>query len=86
MASDIGNLGKPYGNARDYVLVCKVDPATGIRFEEEVHKSEFETSEEYRGLSLDSDNVREAHPPENRPTSDLTKEEARRFGVEREQG
>lgn len=66
--------------------MAKVDPATGIRYEEQVHKNEFETSEKYKGLSLDSDNVREAHPPENRPTSDLTDEEVRRFGVEREQG
>jgi hypothetical protein len=56
-----------YGNAKDYVLVSGVDPQTGIKIEEEVPRSEFETSEKYAGLSLESENVREAHPPENQP-------------------
>jgi hypothetical protein len=73
MTNDVGKQ-KPYGNAKDYVLVSRVDPATGIKIEEEVPKSEFETSEKYQGLSLDSDNVREAHPEENQPAYGVTAE------------
>ena len=63
-----------YGNAKDYVLVARVDPDTGVKMEEEVSMSEFETSEKYRGLSLDSPNVREAHPEENQPIYGVTAE------------
>jgi hypothetical protein len=63
-----------YGNAKDYVLVSGVDPATGIKIEEEVPKSEFETSEKYKDLTLESDNVREAHPAENQPAYGVTEE------------
>ena len=65
---------KLYGNAKDYVQVSRVDPATGIKIEEEVSRSEFETSEKYEGLSLDSPNVREAHPAENQPAMGVTAE------------
>jgi hypothetical protein len=65
---------KPYGNAKDYVLVSRVDPATGVRFQEEVPRSEFETSEKYKDLTLESENVREAHPEENQPAYGVTAE------------
>ena len=65
---------KHYGNAKDYVLVSRVDPETGVKMEEEVSMSEFETSEKYSGLSLDSPNVREAHPAENQPVLGVTAE------------
>jgi hypothetical protein len=65
---------RPYGNAKDYVLVSRVDPETGIKIEEEVPRSEFETSEKYAGLTLNSPNVREAHPEENQPVPGVTAE------------
>jgi hypothetical protein len=63
-----------YGNAKDYVLVSRDDPETGARFMEEVSMREFETSEKYEGLTLDSPNVRLAHPPENQPAPGVTAE------------
>ena len=63
-----------YRNARDFVLVASVDPETQIAMEEEVSMSEFETSEKYEDLTLDSPNVRLAHPPENEPVPGVTAE------------
>ncbi len=68
-------------DAKDYVLVEKTTP-DGLRVEEQVLKSDFEESDDYSDLSLKSDNVREAHPAANRPTSDLTEEEAKAEGRE----
>ena len=79
-------------DAKDYVLVTKyAQDADGLRIEEQVLKSDLEgetsatidpESDEYKGLSLDSDNVREAHPAANRPTSDLREDEAKELGRE----
>jgi hypothetical protein len=62
---------RPSGDAKDYVLVTRVDPNSGEKFTEEVFKSEFETSEKYADLSYESEEVREAHPPENQPAYGL---------------
>lgn len=76
----VENLG-PSRDAKDYVLVTKHIPeADGLRIEEQVLKSDLEESDEYSDLSLESDNVIEAHPAANRPTSDLTEEEAEEEG------
>lgn len=70
-------------DAKDYVLVEKIVPeADGLRIEEQVLKSDLEDSDDYKDLSLDSDNVRESHPAANRPTSDLTEEEQKQEGRE----
>ncbi len=68
-------------DAKDYVLVTKIHPS-GLRIEEQVLKTDLEESEDYSDLSLDSDEVVEAHPAANRPTSDLTEEEAEAEGRE----
>jgi hypothetical protein len=68
-------------DAKDYVLVEKI-VGDGLRIEEQVLKSDLENDEAYQGLSLESDNVKEAHPAANRPTSDLTEEEAKAEGRE----
>ena len=70
MTDDTARL---YGNAKDYVLVSRVDPETGVKMEE-VSMSEFETSESYKGLTLGSPNVRKAHPEENQPVPGVTAE------------
>ena len=59
-------------NTSDYVLVERVHPeADGLKIQEQVLKSDLEAL----GLSLDDENVREAHPEANRPTSDHRPEE-----------
>jgi hypothetical protein len=72
-------------DAKDYVLVTKIHPS-GLRIEEQVLKTDLEESEDYEGLSLESEEVVEAHPARNRPTSDLTEEEAKAEGREVGQG
>lgn len=73
----------PSRDAKDYVLVEKIVPeADGLRIEEQVLKADLEESDDYKDLSLESDNVREAHPVANRPTSDLTEEERKQAGRE----
>lgn len=64
-------------DAKDYVLVTKYVPeADGLRIEEQVPKRALEDEDsEYHGLSTDDDNVVEAHPAANRPTSDLRADE-----------
>lgn len=69
----------PSRDAKDYVLVTTYTD-DGLRVEQQVLKSDLENSEEYKNLSLDSENVVEAHPAANRPTSDLTEEEAKAEG------
>jgi hypothetical protein len=66
-------------DAKDYVLVEKV-VGDGLRLEEQVLKSEFDEADEWSDVSLEDDNVKEAHPARNRPTSDLTEEEAEEIG------
>jgi hypothetical protein len=73
-------------DSKDYVLVTKYVGTDGVRIEEQVLKSEFEESDDYSDLSLDSDEVREAHPAAHRPTSDLTEEEAEQEGRKTGQG
>lgn len=71
-------------DSKDYVLVEKIHPeADGLRLQEQVLKSDLEESEDYKDLSLESDNVREAHPAANRPTSDLNEEEVDAEGRKR---
>lgn len=60
----------PSRDAKDYVLIERVSPE-GLRYEEQVLKTEADGE------------GRHAHPPENRPTSDLTEEEAKALGRER---
>lgn len=76
----------PSRDAKDYVLVERIIPeADGLRIQEQVLKTDLEdggANDEYKDLSLDSDNVREAHPAANRPTSDLTEEEQKQEGRE----
>lgn len=68
-------------DAKDYVLVEKIVPeADGLRIEEQVLKADLEEGDAYKDLSLESDNVKESHPARNRPTSDLTDEEAEEAG------
>lgn len=60
----------------DYVLITRVHPeADGLVTQEQVLKTDLEEADEYSGVSLDDDNVVEAHPAANRPTSNLTTEE-----------
>jgi hypothetical protein len=64
-------------DSKDYVLVTTYPPgADGLRIEEQVLKSDLEKL----GLSMDSPNVREAHPAANQPTSGLTEEEIEQEG------
>jgi hypothetical protein len=73
-------------DAKDYVLVTQYKGDGALRIEEQVLKSDLENDEAYSDLSLKSDNVKEAHPAANRPTSDLTEEEAKAEGREVGQG
>jgi hypothetical protein len=65
-------------DAKDYVLVEKI-VGDGLRIEEQVLKSDLGEGD-YEGVSLSDDNVKEAHPAANRPTSDLTEDEAKEEG------
>ena len=86
LASDVYPASPgPSPDAKDYVLVTRYH-GDGLRIEEQVLKSDLENDEAYSDVSLESDNVVEAHPAANRPTSDLTEEEAKAEGRQIGQG
>jgi len=64
-------------DTKDYVLITRY--YDGLRIDQQVLKSELGKGE-YADLSLDSDKVVEANPAANRPTSNLTEEEAEKEG------
>jgi hypothetical protein len=78
----------PSRDAKDYVLVTKyVQEADGLRIEEQVPKAALEDEDsDYHGLSTDDEGVVESHPAANRPTSDLSEEEAEELDRDRGQG
>jgi hypothetical protein len=61
-------------DAADYVLVERFVGPDGVRIQEQVLKSDVEEGN-VEGVSLSDDNVVEAHPASERPTSDLSKAE-----------
>jgi hypothetical protein len=64
-------------DSKYYALVTR--NYDGLRIEEEVLVSELGKGQ-YKDLSLDSKNVRLAHPAANQPTSGLTEEEIEKEG------
>jgi hypothetical protein len=81
-------------NAADYVTVTTYQGADGLRIEQQVLRSDLEgdydeevgpstfdpNDETFQGLTLEDDNVRESHPAQERPTSDLSKGEREELG------
>lgn len=88
-AAAYGNAQTVSRDAANYVKVTTFQGDDGVRIEQEVLRSDLEgdydeergpltfdkDDETFKGLSLDDDNVREAHPAQNRPASDLSEDE-----------
>lgn len=89
-----GNANPRSRDAADYVNVTTYQGDDGVRTEQQVLRSDLEgdydeetgpltfdkDDETFKGVSLDDDHVREAHPAQNRPASALTEEEQKEQG------